>query len=257
MSTPSGTLYLVPNTLDFGTGSAATDIAEALPMGSLRVAARLEHWLAENARSTRAFLKRVDRACPLARPVQEVRIVELPRPAKGRHEAGEPGRIDALLAAACSGADIGLLSEAGLPAVADPGALVVEAAHRLGIAVCALPGASAITLAVAASGLNGQSFAFVGYVPVSAEARATRLRSLEVASRRDAQTQVLIETPYRNAALLDALLVCLQPGTTLAVSVGLTLGQGYTRSARVAAWRQRPTVLPADVPAVFAFLATS
>ena len=112
---------------------------------------------------------------------------------------------DRLLAPALAGDDLGLISEAGLPAVADPGARLVAAAHAAGIRVVALPGASSITLAVAASGLNGQSFAFVGYLPIEAEARAARIRELEATSRRLAQTQVMIETPYRNAALLGAL----------------------------------------------------
>ena len=123
------------------------------------------------------------------------------------------------------------------------------------ITVVAHPGASSIALALAASGLNGQSFAFVGYIPVPAEERAARIRALEAASRRDAQTQILIETPYRNVALLEALLAQLQPTTRLSVSVGLTLPGGFTRSGSVAQWRQRPTPLPADVPAVFALLA--
>ena len=118
-----------------------------------------------------------------------------------------------------------------------------------------MPGASSITLAVAASGLNGQSFAFVGYLPIEADARAARIRELETASRRLAQTQVMIETPYRNAALLAALLAQLQPATMLAVSVGLTLAGESTRSDTIERWRLDPGTLPADVPAVFSLLA--
>ncbi|MEO8526844.1 MAG: ribosomal RNA small subunit methyltransferase I, partial [Caldimonas sp.] len=139
--------------------------------------------------------------------------------------------------------------------LADPGALLVAAAHAANIPVVAHAGASSIALALAASGLNGQSFAFVGYIPVPAEARAARIRALETTSRREGQTQLLIETPYRNVALLEALLAHLQPATSLSVSVGLTLPGAYTRSASVARWRQRPTPLPADIPAVFALLA--
>jgi len=256
MSTGNGTLYLVPNALDFGIEGAdeAVPLDEVLPMGVLRIAARLEHWVAENARSTRAFLKRVDRIVPLARPLQQIAIVELPRPVKGSKPGATPD-LRPLLAPLHDGADLGLISEAGLPAVADPGALLVQAAHADGLGVVALPGPSSLLLALAASGLNGQSFAFVGYPPVEAAARAARLRELETLSRRARQTQILIETPYRNAALLQALLDHLQPGTRLSVSCALTAPGAFTRSDSVARWRALPGVLPADRPAVFALLA--
>ncbi len=251
-----GRLYLVPNTLDFAAPGTASDIRELLPLRSLRIAAALEHWVCENAKTTRAFLKRVDAAYPLAKPLQALAIVELPRPAKGRPaDTGAAANVVALLAPALAGHDLGLISEAGLPALADPGARLVEAAHAAGLRVVALPGASAVSLAVAASGLDGQSFAFVGYVPSEAAARTLRLRELEVMSRQRAQTQVMIETPYRNQALLDALLVSLHPRTVLAVSVGLTLASEFTRSGPIAEWRGVPAALPADVPAVFSILA--
>lgn len=256
MSDPRGTLFLVPNTLDFGIGDAAgaTPIDEVLPLGVLRVAARLGHWVAENARSTRAFLKRVDAVVPLARPLQQIEIVELPRPPKGGKPSAAPD-LKPLLAPLRSGTDLGLLSEAGLPAVADPGAALVQAAHAEQFSVVALPGPSSLLLALAASGLNGQSFGFVGYLPVEPAARAARLRELEALSRRNQQSQLLIETPYRNPAMLDALLAHLQPATRLSVSCGLTAPGGFTRSDTVAGWRSAPTALPADRPAVFAFLA--
>ena len=257
MSAAHGSLYLVPNTLDFGTHGAPADLRDLLPLGVIRIAARLGHWVCEDAKTTRAFLKRVDAACPLLRPVQEIAIVELPRARKGRPEDKQGGGSDTarLLAPALAGNDMGLVSEAGLAALADPGAVLVEAAHAAQVRVVALPGASAIALAVAASGLNGQSFAFVGYLPIESEARAARIRELEALSRRHGQTQVVIETPYRNQALLDALVAHLQPKTALSVSVGLTLATEATRSKPVAGWRSRPSVLPADVPAVFALLA--
>lgn len=254
MSIPPGALHLVPSPLDFGAPGAGPALEEVLPLGVIRTAARLGHWIAENAKTTRAFLKRVDAVIPLAQPLRSIDIVELPRPRKG--SAGTAPGIDgaALLAPALQGFDVGLISEAGLPAVADPGAAVVEAAHALGIAVVALPGASSLLLALAASGQNGQSFAFVGYLPTDATARGTRIRELETLSRRQAQTQLMIETPYRNAALLAALLEHLQGSTRLSVSCGLTLTDGFTRSDSVAGWRVRPTALPADVPAVFSVL---
>jgi 16S rRNA (cytidine1402-2'-O)-methyltransferase len=256
MSAGNGTLYLVPNALDFGIEGAdeAVPLDEVLPMGVLRLAARLEHWVAENARSTRAFLKRVDRTVPLVRPLQQIAIVELPRPVKGGKPAAAPD-LGPLLAPLRGGADLGLISEAGLPAVADPGAALVQAAHAEGLNVVALPGPSSLLLALAASGLNGQSFAFVGYLPVEAAARAARLRELEALSRKARQTQILIETPYRNAAMLQALLDHLQPGTRLSVSCALTAPGAFTRSDSVSRWRAQPSTLPADRPAVFALLA--
>jgi 16S rRNA (cytidine1402-2'-O)-methyltransferase len=220
----------------------------------LRIAARLEHWVAENARSTRAFLKRVDRIVPLSRPLQQITIVELPRPPKGGKTSAATD-LAPLLAPLRSGADMGLISEAGLPAVADPGAALVQAAHGENLSVVALPGPSSLLLALAASGLNGQSFAFVGYLPVEGPARAARLRELEGLSRKSRQTQLLIETPYRNPAMLQAMLEHLQTATRLSVSCGLTAPGAFTRTDTVARWRALPSSLPADRPAVFALLA--
>ncbi len=239
MTTQTGVLYLMPNALDFGTDEATAAIVERLPLASVRIAARLEHWVCENAKTTRAFLKRVESVFPLALPLQQISIVELPRPTKGRADAaafdGGP-----LLAPAIAGRDVGLLCEAGLPAVADPGSLLVAAAHAAHVRVVALPGASSISLAVAASGLNGQSFAFLGYLPIDADARNARIRELDTISRREKQTQVTIETPYRNAALLAALVAQLQPTTTLSVSIGLTLASETTRSDPVSSKALKP-----------------
>jgi len=250
----NGALYLVPNTLDFGITGALPDLQDVLPLGVIRTAAGLTHWVAENTKTTRAFLKRVAAVVPLAQPLQSLSIVELPRPPKGAHQL-ERTNLASLLAPALAGHDIGLISEAGLPAVADPGTALVRAAHAAGVKVIALPGPSALPLAIAASGLNGQSFAFVGYLPVDAAERGARIRDLEALSRRTAQTQVMIETPYRNEALLLALLAHLQGGTRLSVSCGLTLAAGFTRSDSVTSWKSQPSSLPANVPAVFAFLA--
>lgn len=247
-----GRLLLVPSTLDLGT--EPVDIRQQLPLGVLQLAAGLSHWLAEDARSARAFLKRVHEVQPLAQPLQTIDVRELPRPPKGNN-AIAPAPWPELLAPALAGHDLGLISEAGLPAVADPGAAAVAAAHTMGIAVRPLPGASSLLLALAASGLNGQCFAFVGYLPQPAPQRAARLRELQALSRRHGQTQLLIETPYRNATLLNALLDTLDADTRLSVSCGLGLPEGWTRSERIAAWRQRPQAMPDRVPAVFAFLA--
>lgn len=249
------TLYLVPNTLDFGAAAGVPPLQQVLPRGVIEIAAGLSHWVAENAKTTRAFLKRVGEVVPLAQPLQSIRIDELPRPPKGRAAAPPADELAALLEPARAGHDIGLISEAGLPAVADPGAALVEAAHRAGLRVVPLAGPSSLLLALAASGLNGQSFAFVGYLPVDAAERAARIRELEALSRRERQTQLMIETPYRNAALLGALLATLGGTTRLSVSCALTLDQAFTRSDSVARWKAAPSVLPNDLPAVFSLLA--
>ena len=250
---PPGRLLLVPNTLDHGSEPQPIDAVVA--HGVLQQAAALAHWVVEDARSARAFLKRVAEHVPLALPLQQIGISELPRPRKGSREGIAAAQWTALLQPARHGHDLGLLSEAGLPAVADPGSALVAAAHAEGLPVLPLAGASALLLALAASGLNGQSFAFVGYLPQEAAARQARLKELQLLSRRHVQTQLMIETPYRNAALLDALLQTLAGDTRLAVSCGLSLPDTWNRSGTVADWRRRPVQMPDRVPAVFAFLA--
>lgn len=254
-----GRLILMPNTLDFGVDDTL-DLREVLPQRVIEQASRLTHWAAENAKTTRALLKRVDAVAPLAQPLQAVQIAELPRPAKGGHSGGKPAADDTaawrtLLAPAFAGHDLGLISEAGLPAVADPGARLVALAHEAGIEVLPLSGPSSLLLALAASGLNGQSFAFVGYLPVDSGGRTTRIRELEALSAKARQTQLLIETPYRNEALRQALLAALKPTTRLSISVGLTLPGGWTRTATVADWKRSSPPLPDRIPAVFALLA--
>lgn len=251
---PRGRLVLVPCTLDLGT--QPTPITEVLSAGALARAAGLGHWVVENAKAARAFLKRVGEVQPLAQPLQALQMQELPRARKGAgQDTVEAGAWAALLAPALAGQDIGLLSDAGLPAVADPGARLVAAAHEAGLVVEPVAGASSLTLALAASGLNGQRFAFEGYLPQEADARAKRVRELEARSRGEGQTQLVIETPYRNTALLEALLKLLQPGTRLSVACGLTSPGGFCRTCTVAQWRQAPQALPADLPAVFMWLA--
>jgi 16S rRNA (cytidine1402-2'-O)-methyltransferase len=265
-----GRLLLIPNTLDLGCtgeeGAPLPDLRKVLPMLPIELAAGLRHWVAENAKTTRAFIKRVAEVMPLAVPLQEQDIQVLPRPVKGgdknagKHadkdaDKGAQEAMQALLAPALAGHDLGLISEAGLPGVADPGAALVLAAHKAGIEVVALSGPSSLVLALAASGLHGQSFAFVGYLPVDATQRATRIRDLELLSRKAHQTQLVIETPYRNAAIWQALVQTLQATTLLSVSCGLTLPGGWSRTDTVARWRQQNLTLPADVPAVFCWLA--
>lgn len=253
-----GRLLLMPNALDLGT--EIVPLSDVLPAGVIAAAARLAHWAVEDARSARAFLNRVNKLTPLAQPLQQTRIAELPRPPKGGHAREAGGREadaawEALLEPALAGHDLGLLSEAGLPGVADPGARLVALAHARGVPVVVLSGPSAITLAIAASGLNGQSFAFHGYLPAEAGARRARLRELETTSRKLNQTQVFIETPYRNQAMLDGALEALAPTTRLAVSCGLTLPDGWSACRSAAQWKAARVALPDRLPAVFSLLA--
>lgn len=249
--TALGPLYLVPAPLDFGCGPAG-ELSATLPLATITVAASLTHWICENAKSARAYLKRIHEVVPLCQPIQAMSLLELPREVhkKGDHH----GNFDArpLLKPALDGHAIGLLSEAGMPAVADPGSSVVRAAHDLGLRVIPLVGPASLLLALAASGLNGQNFAFVGYLPQDAQERAQRIRELESLALKTGQTQLFIETPYRNQALLQALLQSLQPPTRLAISSGLTLGQAQTTSQRVKQWKQQPATLDNATPAVFA-----
>lgn len=256
-ATQKGRLFLVPAPLDFGC-DVQQNIADSLPLATLQTAANIQHWVCENAKTTRAFLKRVNDICPLSQPLQSLSIQELPREVhkKGDHAGSLGESFDAkpLLQAALTGSDIGLISEAGMPAIADPGSSVVRAAHTLGIEVIPLVGPISIMLALAASGLNGQNFAFVGYLPQDAEQRIKRIKELETLSRQTHQTQLFIETPYRNAALLKVLLQTLNPHTHLSLSLGLTLDEATTCSQKVASWRENQAELPISLPAVFSIL---
>ena len=252
---PTGRLVLVPNALDLGTDPVP--LQDVLSDATLRRAAGLSAWVVENAKTARAFLKRVGEIHPLAQPLQALSMEELPRPRKGDPGAAIlPAAWRELLAPALAGQDVGLLSDAGLPAVADPGAALVQAAHEAGVTVEPLAGASSLTLALAASGLNGQRFAFEGYLPQNAAERAQRVRELEQRSRKEGQTQLAIETPYRNQALLESLVQLLQPGTRLSVACGLTSPGGFCQTRSVSQWRSAPLpTMPEKLPAVFLWLA--
>jgi 16S rRNA (cytidine1402-2'-O)-methyltransferase len=214
----NGTLYLIPNAL--GEGTLVTVIPDPVRART----ASLQYFIAENAKSARAFLKLVGTTHPLRQSLQETHISEL--------NVNTPAeQLPALLTPLLQGHDVGLLSEAGVPAVADPGADLVRLAHREGITVKPLVGPSSLLLALMASGLNGQSFAFHGYLPTDADARTTRLRQLEQRSRQERQTQMFIETPYRNEAMLQAMAAsCAQQW------------QKEIAAGKMPAFRKRPTV---------------
>jgi 16S rRNA (cytidine1402-2'-O)-methyltransferase len=236
-SEPRGTLYLVPSTL----GDAAPEAA--IPAAVLERIRSLRHFIAEDEKSARAFLKRVGVSAPL----RSLRIERLD------HNTAA-ARLPELLDPVVGGTDAGLLSEAGVPAVADPGANLVRLAHQRGVRVAPLVGPSSILLALAASGLNGQRFAFHGYLPVEEKQLLATLKDLERESARLAQTQIFIETPYRNERTLAAMLRALAPGTLVCVAAELTLPGEAVQTRTVAQWRKHVPALK-DRPAVFLLLA--
>lgn len=214
------TLYLIPVPL------GPVNPEACLPADTLAVARRLEYFVVERAKTARAHLKVMGHPLPL----QSLHLAEL-------NEHTPAGEIGALLAPLQAGHDLGLLSEAGCPAVADPGAALVMAAHRAGIPVVPLIGPSSILLALMASGLGGQRFAFHGYLPAKEPERGQKIRELEKAARRDRATQLFIETPYRSAALLDALVDALAPDTRVSVGADLSLPSQFVRTLAARSWR--------------------
>jgi 16S rRNA (cytidine1402-2'-O)-methyltransferase len=213
----NGTLYLVPVPL----GPVSPEAC--LPPDTLAVARRLDHFVVERARTARAHLK----AMAHPQPIQALHLTEL-------NEHTPATAIPVLLAPLKAGHDLGLLSEAGCPAVADPGTALVMAAHRENIAVVPLIGPSSILLALMASGLGGQRFAFRGYLPAREPERGQVIRELEKTARKEKSTQLFIETPYRSAALLEALATTLSPGMLISVGADLSLPSQLiqTRSAK-------------------------
>ena len=224
-----GILYLIPNTL--GSTEATPDaLSHIIPEHVQAITARLDYFVAENAKTARAFLKLIAIDHPLGRALQDIEIAELNVNTPAAALAG-------LLAPLLSGRDAGLVSEAGVPAVADPGADLVRLAHQHGIMVRPLVGPSSLLLSVMASGLNGQSFAFNGYLPTDAALRTKRIKELEQRSRVEKQTQLLIETPYRNGAMLEALVNGCQAATLICVATDLSLETESVRTLTAAKWK--------------------
>ncbi|OGA06221.1 MAG: hypothetical protein A3D95_01535 [Betaproteobacteria bacterium RIFCSPHIGHO2_12_FULL_69_13] len=208
-------LYAIPTPL----GGAP---AEALPAPALDIVRSLRDFAVENAKSARGFLGAIGMPCP----IREIRTTEI---GKDVHSLIVPLR---------EGRSLGLLSEAGCPAIADPGAALVEAAHREGFRVVPLVGPCAITLALMASGFDGQRFAFCGYLPREKSAREARIRALEKRSREEQETEIFIETPYRNDAMLASLLAACSARTRLCVAIDLTLPGESVAARQVAEWRR-------------------
>ncbi len=261
----AGILYLIPATLgDLKSGdpkiggvkerdltsdalAGAFDlIAWSLPPQVRNIATRLTCFGAENAKSARAFLK----LAGIAKPLADITIIEF-----GHHP--DDNALKPLVDKLLGGIDVGVLAEAGCPGVADPGAQLVRLAHAAGIRVVPLTGPSSILLALMASGLDGQRFAFAGYAPVKSPQREDFLKKLEARSAREHETQIVIETPYRNSALWAALLATLSERTRLTLASALTLPHESILTRSVQEWRTQPAADGALTrqPAVFLFLA--
>ena len=232
----NGTLYLIPCPI-----SDETAPWDVLPAANRAVMDSLDYFIVENTRTARRFLSKAG----IARPIAELEFREL-----NEHTVAGPD-VEALVDPIAAGRSAGVISEAGVPGVADPGALVVEACHRRGIRVVPLVGPSSILLALMASGLNGQSFAFNGYLPVKPAERAQAIRCFERRARSERQSQLFIEAPYRNAKLLEQLLQVLAPDTRLTLAVDLTAPGGQVLTRTVAEWRRAPLPELNKRPAIF------
>lgn len=216
-----GVLYLIPNIL--GNPDTSQCIPTAIPDLSLRV----KVYIVENLRNARRYLKSLDRSID----IDELLFYEL-----NEHTAHEeiPDFLDEVL----DGADAAVLSDAGVPCVADPGALVVKAAHEKGIRVVPLTGPSSIILSLMASGMNGQAFTFHGYLPVKPPARIRKIKEIEQIAQKKGETQIFIEAPYRNDAILSDILANCSPSTLLCIAADITMDTEYIRTKTVETWKK-------------------
>jgi len=233
-----GTLYLIPVTLGDDV------ISKALPPDVVAITQRLETFIVENEKTARRFLGAVK---PL-KPVRELTLLAL-------NEHTTDKELPALLAPLLQGHDVGLMSEAGCPGIADPGARLAALAHRKGIRVAPLVGPSSILLGLMASGLDGQRFTFLGYLPSDKAARVQTLREIEQASRKKRETQIFIETPYRNQHLLEDILTTCHAETRLCVACNVSLESELIVSKRVSDWKNAPLPDLHKKPTVFLLLA--
>lgn len=231
-------LYLIPVTL------GDTPVEQVLPVYNKQIILGLRHFIVEEVRTARRFLKQVDR---------EIDIDALTFQPMGKH--ADAALFSRYLEPLRQGQSVGVISEAGCPAVADPGADIVAIAQREGLEVVPLVGPSSILLAIMGSGFNGQSFAFVGYLPIDGSERAKRLRQLESRSAAERQTQLFIETPYRNARMIADILSACHPATRLCIASGLTTGTQYLRSKTVREWKHSGPPDLGKQPTIFALYA--
>lgn len=231
-----GILYMIPCPI-----SEQTEVYDVVPEANRRVIDSLDYFIVENVRSARRFLSKAH----IARKIDELEFVEL-----NEHTvAGQA--IEAMVKPLLVGRSAGVISEAGVPGVADPGALVVEACHRKGIRVVPLVGPSSILLAMMASGLNGQSFAFNGYLPVKLPERSKAIKALERRAHVERQSQIFIEAPYRNVKLMEQMLQVCAVETKLTVACDITSPDEFIVTRSVAEWRKQPLPDIAKRPTIF------
>lgn len=226
MSDNKGKLYLLPSPL------GENDPAEVIPQPVLDMLGNFRTFVVEEIRTARRFLSRAG----LRGRISELEFHEL-----NEHTSGET--VESYLSLFDDGNDVALISEAGLPAVADPGARLVELAHRHGIGVVPHVGPSSLMLALMSSGMNGQSFAFCGYLPAKSDERKARLKAIEKHSGNTGQTQIFIETPYRNDSMLSDILGTCQPGTRLCIAVDITLPDAMIKTRTVAQWKNENIII--------------
>ena len=236
----TGTLYMIPCTL------GDTPAEQVLPQHVIAVARKLKHFVVEQPKSARQFLS----ALKPEQAIQSLHFATL-----NEHTAAKD--LAELLAPLLAGHDVGIISEAGCPGIADPGADLVNLAHRHGIRVVPLVGPSSILLALMASGLNGQCFAFHGYLPIEETARNKAIVALEAESAKRKQTQIFIETPYRNEKLFGALLAHCRPYTLLCVATDITLPGEQIQTRPIEQWKSQPIQQLNKHPSLFLLLATS
>ncbi|WP_339627478.1 SAM-dependent methyltransferase [uncultured Maribacter sp.] len=229
----TGNLYLIPSTLG--------DIAplEVLPISIKQTIERLDHYIVENEKTARHFIKKISPRKP--QPSLKLSVL---------NKFTEPQEIPSFLNPCLEGFDVGILSEAGCPGIADPGAAVVKIAHEKNIQVIPLVGPSSILLALMASGMNGQNFAFNGYLPIDSNDRKKYIKNLERKSKEDNQSQIFIETPYRNNKMLEELIKTLAPSTRICVAADITLPTEYIKTKTAINWKNENVDLHKR-PAIF------
>ena len=237
MENNKGRLYLIPSPL------GDNDPAEVIPAPVLDSLKGFRTFVVEEVRTARRYLSKAG----LKGQIGELQFFEL-------NEHTDPATVEGYLKLFDGGNDVALISEAGLPAVADPGAQLVALAHRHGIEVIPAVGPSSLMLALMASGLNGQSFAFCGYIPAKTDERRSRLKTLEKVSAQLRQTQILIETPYRNDSLFADILSVCGAGTKVCVAANITMPDAYIRTRKVSEWKKEGLVI-GKRPCVFLILA--
>lgn len=219
----AGTLYLIPNTL------GECDLNSIFPQNNHDIIVKIKHFIVEDVRTIRRFLKKVDK---------ETDIDSLTFDVLNKHT--DPKEVAGFLKHLENGEDMGVISEAGCPAIADPGADVVKIAQKKGYKVVPLVGPSSILLGLMASGFNGQSFAFVGYLPIEESERVKAIKHLEKRAHSENQSQLFIETPYRNMKLMEQLTTHCQASTQLCVACDVTLETEYIKTKTIAEWKKTP-----------------